>query len=382
MSVESKTNEKNITVIGIGRLGLCFALVLAKKGYNVVGIYINPIYCEKINKKELKSNEPRVEEFLTSTDNLRASTSLDEGIEHSDVLMILVDTPSSGNEHHYDHSKLGNVLVALNQRRVANKHIVIGCTVIPGYIAKVGRFLIKDTTNCSLSYNPEFIAQGNIVYGQLRPDMVLIGEGSKAAGERLQKIYETICENKPSIQRMSAESSEICKLGVNCFVTMKVAYANLIGDIADRTPGANKIDICRAVGNDTRVGTKYLMPGYGFGGPCFPRDNRALGGYAEMIGIENILFNATDRCNKKHTQYQLETRMAENKNEYTFTGVAYKQDTKVPIIEESQKLRIAVGLAQAGKKVTVRDYADIITEVKKEYGGLFTYEIVPETASN
>lgn len=78
-------------------------------------------------------------------------------------------------------------------------------------------------------------------------------------------------------------SAEITKLAVNCFVTMKVSYANMIGDIADATPGADKNHILQAVGADSRVGTKYLRPGYGFGGPCFPRDNRALGGYARFF---------------------------------------------------------------------------------------------------
>lgn len=370
--------EKNVTVIGIGRLGLCFALVLARKGYDVVGIDISPGYVAKINEKALTSNEPFVEQFLKETNNLRATTSIDEGIAHSDTIFILVDTPSSGNENHYDHSKLGNVLVALNQRRVMNKHIVIGCTVIPGYIAKVGRFLIKDCHGSTLSYNPEFIAQGNIINGQLYPDMVLVGQGSLAAGQRLEDIYTNVCENKPHIARMSPESAEICKLGVNCFCTMKVAYSNLIGDIADRTPGANKYDICKAVGKDTRVGSKYLLPGYGFGGPCFPRDNRALGGYAKMVGIDALLFRATDECNKQHTDFQLKLKLAEDRDAYTFTGVAYKFNTKVPIIEESQKLRIAVGLAQAGKKVLVRDFSDIITEIKKEFGYLFEYEVLAD----
>jgi UDPglucose 6-dehydrogenase len=370
------SSDKNVTIIGIGRLGICFALVLAKKGFTVVGVDISQSYVDNINNKTLKSNEPFVEQFLQETSNLRATTSIDEGISHSDTIFILVDTPSSGNENYYDHSKLGSVLMALNQRKIENKHIVIGCTVIPGYIAKVGRFLISDTKNCTLSYNPEFIAQGNIINGQLRPDMVLIGQQDSIAGDRLQYIYECICENNPYIARMSPESAEICKLAVNCFVTMKIAYCNLIGDIADTTPNANKYDICHDVGNDSRVGLKCLIPGYGFGGPCFPRDNRALNGYAKSIGINSSLFASTDECNRQHTEFQTAKHLSENKSNYEFVHVAYKPGTRVPIIEESQKLRIAAGLARAGKCVTVCDYVNIINEVKKEYGNLFHYKTI------
>ena len=156
-----------------------------------------------------------------------------------------------------------------------------------------------------------------------------------------------------------------------CF-TSQVSYANMIGDIADRSPGANKHDILNAVGSDSRVGKKYfpdpplphllmtlgcryLRPGYGFGGPCFPRDNRALGGYAKMIGVQPLLPEATDLYNKLHTSYQIDEQLALNKAEYVFTGIGYKDPCPVNIIEESQKLVIAQALARAGKRVVLRD---------------------------
>jgi UDPglucose 6-dehydrogenase len=172
--------------------------------------------------------------------------------------------------------------MSINARKVANKHIVIGCTVIPGYIEGVGKYLIQDCVNTSLSYHPEFIAQGDIMNGTLRPDMALIGEGSKAAGDVLEEMNLRMTQTKPIICRMSPSSAEITKLSINCFVTMKVflssqpasifckfnhshirissqvSYANMIGDIADRTPGASKHDILNAVGSDSRVGKKCV----------------------------------------------------------------------------------------------------------------------------
>ena len=152
----------------------------------------------------------------------------------------------------------------------------------------------------------------------------------------------------------------------------------MIGDIADRSPGANKHDILNAVGSDSRVGKKYavfsllpiccnstrrydswphryLRPGYGFGGPCFPRDNRALGGYAKMVGVQPLLPEATDQYNKLHTNYQIDEQLALNRDEYVFTGIGYKDPCPVNIIEESQKLVIASALARAGKRVVLRD---------------------------
>jgi len=370
-------DRNNISVIGIGRLGLCTALCLERGGYNVVGVDVFPSYVEALNNKTFRSTEPRVEEFLAASKNFRATMSIDEAINHSDLLLVFVATPSTGGERHYDHSMLGKVLMDLNSRKVNGKHVVIGCTVIPGYIAETGRYLLKDCVNTTLSYHPEFIAQGDIIKGTLQPDMCLIGEGSKEAGDFLEEMETRMCENKPHVCRMSCESAEITKLAVNCFVTMKVSYANMIGDIADATPGANKHDILNAVGSDSRVGKKYLRPGYGFGGPCFPRDNRALGGYANIVGITPLLPVATDEYNKFHAGVQLKQLLAENKDTYTFTGIGYKDPCPVAIIEESQKLVLAAGLAREGKRVILRDRDFLIRAAQLEFGRIFEYEIVP-----
>lgn len=371
------SERPKISVIGIGRLGVCTALCLERGGYDVVGVDVFPAYVDALNNKTFKSTEPRVEEFLQASTHFRATTSIDEAINHSNLLLVFVATPSTGGERHYDHSMLGKVLMDINQRRAKGKHVVIGATVIPGYIAETGRYLLRDCENTTLSYHPEFIAQGDIIKGTLEPDMCLIGEGSKEAGDLLEEMNNRMCINKPIVCRMSPESAEITKLAVNCFVTMKISYANMIGDIADRTPNANKYDILNAVGSDSRVGKKYLRPGYGFGGPCFPRDNRALGGYAKIVGVEPILPIATDDYNRMHASFQIEDLLKQNKDKYVFTGIGYKDPCPVPIIEESQKLVLAAGLARAGKRVLLRDRDFLIRAAQMEFGKMFEYEIVP-----
>jgi nucleotide sugar dehydrogenase len=273
---------------------------------------------------------------------------------------------------------LGNVLMNINKEKVKNKHIIIGCTVIPGYIDQVGKFLIKDCENTTLSYNPEFIAQGDIINGLLKPDFILIGEGSKEAGDELEQIYKNLNHGDVNIQRMSPISAEITKLSVNCFITTKIAFANMIGDIADISEGADKFDILRAVGSDSRIGVKYLKPGYGFGGPCFPRDNRALGSYIKSVGIEPLIPIATDESNKNHTKFQvLQFReKLDINNPYILEGVGYKDNCTVPIIEESQKLIIGEELTKHGFKVILQDKEHMLNAVKLEYGNIFQYKVV------
>lgn len=366
---------KNISIFGIGRLGICFALVLEKAGYNVLGVDISQNYVDSINSKTLQSREPYVCEYLKNSNNFRATTNFKEGLEFSDYYFILVATPTAPGNKAYDHNALSSLLLNINSNKVSDKNIIIGCTVLPGYISKVARYLIKDCTNTTISYNPEFIAQGNIINGLLSPDMVLIGEGSKEIGDFLEICYTNHTINQPKICRMSPESAEITKLSINCFITMKITYANQIGDIADKTPNADKNEILKAVGLDSRIGTKCLIPGYGFGGPCFPRDNRALGGYAKGLGLDPKLMIATDEYNNYHTQIMAENLIKQNKDIYTINDVAYKPNCPVPIIEESQPLAVAVELTKLGKKVIIEDREFIINEVKKEYGSLFDYNI-------
>jgi len=378
-------SDKNISIIGIGRLGICVGLCLESVGYNIMGVDVFPDYVNKINNKTLISPEEGVTKMLQESKNFKATTDLNKALEFSDLILIYVATPSSGGDQFYDHTILGNILMKINDRRLQNKHIVIGCTIIPGYIRDIGNYLLKDCVNTSLSYNPEFIAQGDIINGMFYPDFILVGEGSKDAGDRLEAIYDTLYKNTPikmvesvPIRRMSPSSAEITKLSVNCFITTKVAFANMIGDLADKTEGANSTDILTAVGSDKRIGSKYLKPGYGFGGPCFPRDNRALGGYIKKMGIEPLIPTATDRSNDLHTLFQshklIDSLRKRNVKTYKINGAGYKEPCTVAIIDESAKLKIGETLAKNGIDVTIRDTKLLLDQVRLKYGKLFTYE--------
>ncbi len=366
----------SITIIGVGRLGLCAALCWEKAGYNVLGIDISPAYVASLNNKTFHSFEPQVNSLLQKSSHFKASCSLDEGLAFSDIYYVMVDTPSTPHKEAYDHKNVNRVLSEINQRKVRNKHIIIGCTVFPGYIRTIGKELIKDCSNTTLSYSPEFIAQGNIIYGLQHPDIVLIGEGSQQAGDIIEELYHKLCVNSPYICRMTPESAEITKLAINCFITTKIAYANMVGDIADKTPGADKCAILDAIGGDSRIGHLCLKPGYGFGGPCFPRDNRALGSYACLRGVDPLIPQATDALNKLHAQFMADQLLQENRDVYIFEKVTYKDDCSVPIIEESQKLVVAGMLARQGKKVIIVDTAPVIEKVEQAFGDLFEYRIM------
>jgi UDPglucose 6-dehydrogenase len=360
----------------MGRLGLCTALCFEQAGWDVLGSDVIDSYVDSINKKTLRSGEPKVEEMLQASKNLRCTTKIDEIIAHSNVIMILVATPTgTGADQAYDCGVLSRVLSDLNSKRIQDKHVVICCTVMPTYIDRVAKHLLRDCVRCTISYNPEFIAQGDVIRGLLNPDMVLIGEGSKEAGDILEKLHHSMVKNNPIVSRMSCASAEITKLAINCFITTKISYCNMISNIADNTPHAIKEDILKAVGADSRIGPKCLLPGFGFGGPCFPRDNRALGTHARNVGVDPCVSDATDKFNMLHADYIADRMIKTGQDTFVIEDVAYKPRCPVDIIEESHKIEVAKRLVRKGKKVIIKDRPAIVELVRRTYGLMFEYEV-------
>ena len=351
---------KKVSIIGIGKLGLCFALTLERSGYDVMGCDINKSYVESLNDKTFKSPEQGVESALCSSSNFHATVDFAKTVQHSDVLFVVVATPSLKNGR-YDHTQVESVLDKLRDLgyQKSKKELVICCTTMPGYCDTVSERMKE--YNYITSYNPEFIAQGTILRDQAYPEMVLIGEGSKKSGEILQEIYEKHTLSSPRICRMSRTEAEICKISLNCFLTTKISFANMIGDIVLRS-GGDPVPVLEAIGSDSRVGNRYLAYGYGYGGPCFPRDNRALA------------LHASDESNKKHLDYQIEyfKRSQPQSESITLDSVTYKPESTM--IEESQQLAYAAGLAKSGFSVTIRERPSVVAQVKEIYGDLFRYE--------
>jgi len=363
---------KNISLIGIGKLGLCLALTLEKSGYNVVGCDIDSQYVQSINSKTLKSDEDGVEELLKNSKNFKATVDLKSCYNHSDILFVLVATPSLPNGK-YDHTQVNRVIdnILKLPKSSKPKEFVICCTTMPGYCDEAQERLKNH--NYIVSYNPEFIAQGTILRDQARPDMVLIGEGSTNSGDLIQEVYEKSTLNSPVFNRMSLKEAEICKISLNCFLTTKISFANMVGDIA-RFSGCNPEPILSAIGSESRISPKYLAYGYGYGGPCFPRDNRALAIFAGENGVDATISKASDEFNKIHLEYQIDLFAKENSiaNPIIFDYVTYKPQSTMLV--ESQQLLFAKGLAERGYTVVLKERESVIEKVKELYGDLFLYK--------
>lgn len=365
----------NITVIGVGKLGLGLSLLFEKHGYNVLGIDKNKEYIKSLNNKSINTIEPYYNEYLSNSKNISFTDNLEDGLNHSDFIYILIQTPNSGGDKFYDHSFLSNLLFDINTFKPVNKHIIIGCTVMPKYIDEIGTFLLKDCINCTLSYNPEFVAQGNVIDGFSNPDFILIGTYSDIVASKLKEIYKKCCYTEIKFCIMKPLEAEITKISVNGFVTTKLSFANMISDVCDNV-GADKHIVLNSIGSDKRIGNKYFSPGYSYGGPCFPRDTKALQLFVEQSNIPYKLLEETTKYNQYHIKFQTEQilNLYKNQTVIEIDNVSFKQTNTTNIIEESAKIKIAKLLVDNGKKVTIIDIPPILNEVRKEYGNIFEYK--------
>lgn len=355
----------NLSVIGLGKLGACAAACFAHRGFPTVGVDVNPATVAAINAGVAPVVEPRLQELISAAGGrLCATNDYRRAIAESEVSFLIVPTPSLPDGSFSDRfvrSVLSELALAFRHSGKAYHLFVVTSTVSPGTTAGSlipliesvsGRRLNRDFGVC---YNPEFIALGNVIEGSLRPDLVLIGESDARAGDTVEAIYRQTCENQPTIARMSIVSAEIAKISVNSYVTMKISYANTLAGICEQVPGAEIDAITRALGADRRISPHYLKGGLSFGGPCFPRDNRAFVAFARNSGCEAPLAEATDRVNIANTDRIVERILTSVKSQekVALLGLSFKPHT--PVIEESPALRMAEALVANGLQVTVYD---------------------------
>jgi len=361
---------KDISVVGIGRLGLCFSLTLERSGYNVIGLDAIQDYVTALSEKTFFSHEPGVNERLARAKNFVATTDVAAAIAHSRMLFVTVASYSEPDGR-YDVSQVDSVvdnLISLGPQE-ERKHLVICTNVNPGYSDTVYKRL--KGLNWDVSFNPETIAQGSILKDQEKPDCVYIGSDTPELAAEIAEVYHNICSNEPSVHIMDRLSAELTKVSMNCYLTCKISFANMVGDLATRM-GADADKVLAAVGSDSRINNKFFRYGFGWGGPCFPRDTRAFIRLAKNNQMPHDMCSASNTINDAHLRFQVEEFIASGATEYRTDSVTYKKGTV--ILEESQQLAYAVQLAKAGIAVTVEEAPEVVSRLKELYGDLFIYE--------
>ena len=346
-----------IGLIGAGRLGICLALLIEQEGYHVIASDVREDYINDLQNKKINSTEPQVQELLEHSINLEFTTDNRKVIRESDIIFTLVQTPSL-EDGSYDVSAVWKVVEDIKQEMssIANypKSFVVGCTTNPG---DCDQFKDALPESVDVYYNPEFIAQGSIVDDLRHADMVLLGGKGQHSGA-LEMMYYQIQNGfkVANVHTMSTRAAELTKIAVNCYLTTKITYANQVGQVMIRDGMEDEVKtVLKAIGGDSRIGTKYLNYGFGFGGPCFPRDNRAFAAYASKAGVETPLGATTDKFNDEHTEFLKEYFINKNKDNhaYVFHYLTYKDG--VDILTESRPYDLALSLLDDGYEVYCLD---------------------------
>jgi UDPglucose 6-dehydrogenase len=294
---------------------------------------------------------------------LTALDDIEGAARDADITFVVVATPSEpsgGFSLRYVNPVCEAVGRALAKK--SDYHVVVlTSTVMPGTTGGSIRELLEKSSgkrvgkDFGLCYNPEFIALGSVIRDFLNPDMLLIGESDARAGDYLQSLYADVCENKPAVARMSFVNAEITKLAVNTYVTTKISYANMLARICEQLPGANVDVVTTALGNDTRIGAKYLKGALSYGGPCFPRDNLALAQLARQLGVPPDLAQTVDRFNRGQISWLADLVQQRTSGAAGILGLTYKAGTDV--VEEAAGFLLAKELATRGVKVIAYDPA-------------------------
>ena len=355
-----------LSVVGLGKLGLCTAVCLARAGYRVLGVDNNSDYVEKLQDSGPQFFETGLDDLFESVKErffIGADTA--EAIEESLATFIIVPTPSTVDgsfSNRFVLQAIEDMAPAL--KRKTGAHIVnVVSTVSPGACGtEIIPFLEERTgkrvgEELGFAYNPEFIAIGSVIHDFLNPDLILIGESDSATGEAIQRIYERVCDNSPRFGRTSIANAEIAKLAINCYCTMKISFANNLGDICSRVANTDAGEICGIIGYDSRIGGKYIKPGLGFGGPCFPRDNEAFiefvnrnGGYP---GLQRAVLTINNSGTERVVNDILKSAEATGPK-VALLGLAYKPKTY--LTERSQALDIARELANRNQALQLSVY--------------------------
>jgi UDPglucose 6-dehydrogenase len=340
------------------------AAAIASKGHDVVGVDVDHRAVEAVNGARSPVQETGLQELIEENrDRLRATMSHEEAICESELTFVIVPTPSDDRGAFslqyaaYAFREIGKALAKKKDRHT----VVLTSTVLPG-ATRHGLVPILEQhsgkrggADFGVCYGPEFIALGSVIRDFLDPDFLLVGELDASSGEHLAACYREIMPLSTPIKRMSLENAELAKISVNAFVTTKITFANMLAELCAAIPGGDVDVVSDAIGADSRIGRKYLTGGLGFGGPCFPRDNVALGFIANAVGAPADLPVTTDRLNRMQADrivQQLRSRVPRDVT-VAVLGLAYKPFSHV--IEESQGIMIAKAFLEHGARVLAYD---------------------------
>jgi UDPglucose 6-dehydrogenase len=351
----------NICVIGTGYVGLVTGACLAEFGMNLICVDNDRPKIELLQQGRVTIHEPGLEDLVAKNmreGRLSFSTNIEEGVKSSLVIFIAVGTPSN-DDGSADLKFVEEVAKEIARYMDGYKVVVVKSTVPVGTCRRLKQ-MIKDhqaqATPFDIVSNPEFQREGSAIEDFMRPDRVTIGAESEQAIAIMKDIYSALYLIETPFVITSLETAEMIKYAANTFLATKVSFINEIANLCERM-GADVHHVARAMGLDGRIGKKFLHPGPGYGGSCFPKDTRAFLRMSLEKGYPFKILEAVIRVNdeqKKRMIDKIEEKVGNLKGKTIgILGLSFKPNTND--IRESSSIAIVQGLLAMGAKVKAFD---------------------------
>ncbi len=352
----------DITVIGTGYVGLVTGTCLSDFGLNVLCIDQDEDKINKLNKGIIPIYEPGLQELVKknySEKRLRFSTDIIYGIQNAEVVFIAVGTPPKEDGS----ADLDNVVKVAQTiaKHMNGPKVVVNKSTVPIGTARLVKKTIEEIKTgpypVDVVSNPEFLREGAAVYDFMHPDRVVVGADNPEAIEIMKQVYRVLFLNqKTPFLFTSPETAEAVKYVSNAFLAMKITFINELSELFEKT-GINIVDVARGMGMDGRIGSKFLNPGPGYGGSCFPKDTRALAKISRNYDVTLSLVEATIAANEKQKNRMVEKIQKAMVNlegkTVAVLGLAFKPETDD--MRESPALTIIPELVNRGASVKAYD---------------------------
>jgi UDPglucose 6-dehydrogenase len=366
-----------ITVIGTGYVGLVTGTCLAETGNEVVCVDIDAEKVEKMKNGVVPIYEPHLDVLFDrniEAGRLTFTTSLDEGLAHGQIIFLALPTPED-EDGSADLSYVLNVSEEIGKKIKDYKVIVDKSTVPVGTAEKVHAVIAKNA-QCEFDVvsNPEFLREGFAVDDFLKPERIVVGSSSERATALMQKLYRPFVRSGNPIIIMDEKSAELTKYAANSFLAAKITFMNEIANYCEKV-GAD-VDMVRVgMGTDSRIGKRFLFPGIGYGGSCFPKDVKALQKAGKDEGFDFQILNSVIEVNQKQKTILLPKIEGYFKNnlkgkKIAIWGLAFKPETDD--IREAPAIDVMNALLEKGANLSVFD-PEAMPNIKKQFGEKLTY---------
>jgi UDPglucose 6-dehydrogenase len=367
----------NVTVFGVGYVGLVQAAVLADVGHNVCCVDVDENKIEALKNGELPIFEPGLSELVLSNyqkKRIKFTTDALKGVEHAELQFIAVGTPPDEDgsaDLQYVLAVAGTIASYMSEGKI----VIDKSTVPVGTADKVREHMasILKERDLDLPFhvasNPEFLKEGSALEDCMRPERIIVGTDSNMVEEKIRELYEPFSRNHDKIMIMDVRSAEFTKYTANCMLATKISFMNEMSNLAELL-GVDIEQVRRGIGSDSRIGYQFIYPGCGYGGSCFPKDVQALERSASEIGYDAKILRAVESVNYKqkeklfkHISSFYKTHI-EGKT-FAVWGLAFKPNTD-DMREASSRVLIEA-LWKAGAKIQAYD-PEAMEEAQRIYG--------------